>query len=183
MVIAIATLAMVILILQAIINPLRLVLVQSFKQPYEEGELPYFEINQICVSKKGIIWVLLGIGRSFLLFFVVAILAIKTRKIRRENFKDTKKVNAYIAYLLLLSLAIYPISFVSRSRTLISVLLVLSLGSIVVFCQLLLFVPKVVPPLLRALRKNPNAVISKPANMLAKMKTQLSLRRTLSSYV
>ena len=182
-VIAIAALAMVILILQAIITPLHLVLVQSFKQPYEEGELPYFEINQICVSKNGIIWVLLSVGRSFLLFFMVAILAIKTRKIRHENFKDTKKVNAYIAYLLLLSCAIYPISLVSRSRTLNSVLYVLSLGSIAVFCQLLLFVPKVVPPFLRALRKNPNAVISKPANMLAKMKTQLSLRQTLSSYV
>ena len=150
--------------LQATISPLRFVLVEIFKQPFEDGVLPYFEINQVCGSES-IIMTVLPTSEDVMVFLIISILAIKTRKIRRENFKDTKKINAYIAYLYLMILTIYPIYILvaPSSPTLQSSMFTLTVSSVAVLCQLLLFVPKVVPPFLRAMKRNPKAVISKSA--------------------
>ena len=163
--------------LQATISPLRFVVLEIFKQPFEDGELPYFEINQVCVSES-IILSILPTCEDAMILMTIAILAIKTRKIRRENFKDTKKINAYIAYLYLLIFMIYPIYLLvaPSSPTLHSAIVSLTVSSVAVLCQLLLFVPKVVPPFLRAMKRNPNAVISKSAKMLTTMRTQPSWR-------
>ena len=163
--------------LQAVISPLRFVLVEIFKQPFEEGELPYLEINQVCVSES-VILTILPTCEDAMILLIIAILAIKTRKIRRENFKDTKKINAYIAYLYLIIFTIYPIYLLlaPSSPTLQSSIFTLTVSSATVLCQLLLFIPKVAPPFLRALKRNPNAVISKSAKMLTTVHAQTSWR-------
>ena len=163
--------------LQATISPLRFVVLEIFKQPFEDGELPYFEINQVCVSES-VILTILPTCEDAVMFLIIGILAIRTRKIRHENFKDTKKINAYIAYLYLMIFTIYPIYILlaPSSPTLQSSLFTFTVSSAAVLCQLLLFVPKVVPPLLRAMKRNPNAVISKSATKLTTMRTQTSWR-------
>ena len=163
--------------LQTTVSPLHFVLLQTFEQPFEDGEFPYFEINQVCVSED-IIFDLLPAFEYVLLLLIIAILAIKTRKIRRKNFKDTKKINAYIAYLYLLIFLVYPIYLLvaPSSPTVRSAIFTLTVSSVAVLCQLLLFVTKVVPPFLRAVKRNPNAVISKSAKMLTTLRTQTSWR-------
>ena len=174
---ALAGFKVLFLSLQATISPLRFELIEIFKQPFEDGVLPYFEINQVCVSES-IILTILPTCEDAMIFLIIPILAIKTRKIRRKNFKDTKKINAYIAYLYLLIFMIYPIYLLvaPSSPTVRSAIFTLTVSSIAVLCQLLLFVTKVVPPFLRAVKRNPNAVISKPAKMLTTMRTQTSWR-------
>ena len=57
---------------------------------------PYYEVVQLCYSEYLQIWTAVAIAEVGILMLVVAFLAFKTRKIRRNHFKDTKKVNVYL---------------------------------------------------------------------------------------
>jgi len=84
--------------------------------------------------------------------FMVAFLAFKTRKIRRRDFKDTKKVNIYVFMNILLICVVVPFWWVLRTvndNASSVVVLYLGYGGTAALCQLLLFVPKVLPPFMR----------------------------------
>ena len=115
---------------------------------------PYIEVVQYCSSKYLHIWLIIVLGEVGILIFVVAILAFKTRKIRRNHFKDTKKVNVYLFMNILLICVIIPFWWVLRTVNDSSasvVILYLGYAGTATLCQLLLFVPKVMPPLMRQL--------------------------------
>jgi len=113
---------------------------------------PYYEVVQFCFSEYLQIWVAVSLAEVGLLIFVVAFLAYKTRKIRRKHFKDTKKVNIYLFMNILLICVLVPFWWVLRTASDPAssiVILYLGYGGTATLCQLLLFVPKVLPPLVR----------------------------------
>ena len=118
-----------------------------------------------------------------ILIFVVAILAFKTRKIRRKHFKDTKKVNIYLFMNILLICVIVPFWWVLRTVNDSSssvVLLYLGYAGTATLCQPLLFVPKVMPPLMSQLfHKIPEKNIRKINDLFSeKMNTATSTMST-----
>ena len=111
---------------------------------------PHYEVIQLCYSEYLEIWLFISLAEVGILIFVVAFLAFKTRKIRRKHFKDTKKVNIYLFMNILLICVLVPFWWVLRTvndPTSTVVVLYLGYGGIATLCQLLLFVPKVFPPL------------------------------------
>ena len=115
---------------------------------------PYIEVVLYCSSNYLHIWLIIVLGEVGILIFVVAFLAFKTRKIRQKHFKDTKKVNIYLFMNILLICEIFPLWWVVRklnySASSVISLYVGYAGS-AALCQLLLFAPKVMPPLARQL--------------------------------
>ena len=113
---------------------------------------PHYEIIQFCYSDYLQIWTIVALSEVGILIFVVAFLAFKTRKIRREHFKDTKKVNIYLFMNILLICVLLPFWWVLRTvndPAASLVVLCLGYGGTAALCQLMLFVPKILPPLMR----------------------------------
>lgn len=113
---------------------------------------PYYQVHQYCHSRHLSVWLGLVLGKLGVLFVAVIYLAIKTRKIRRSNFKDTKKVNIYIFSTMMVVIIHMTLFFLFKSTnnaiaTHLMVYLAFSVTGLL--CQLLLFVPKVTSPILR----------------------------------
>ena len=82
------------------------------------------------------------------LLSIILPLAICTRNIRHKNFKDTKKLMVFI-YMLLLIMAVVSPSYivynVVEDQVTASILLVVGILVVSAACQLILFLPKVLP--------------------------------------
>ena len=110
---------------------------------------------QQCVSNSYTLWLILAYGYSGVLGICLIIAAIKTRKIERDNFKDTKKVCAFVFFLLCTIVVTGGLwGVLGSAGSISSSNLILSIGSC--SADLLhvgfLFVPKVVPPLIRRIK-------------------------------
>ena len=94
---------------------------------------------------------------SFVILLMIGYLAVRTRKIKYTNFKDTKKINLLIALLVVigcLTAAAYVILHQLHMEPTGNIILILGILSIPTLCQLILFTPKVVPIVLeRCFRK------------------------------
>ena len=116
----------------------------------------YTEVEQRCYSKQLLLWFCILYLNIEGLSLVLIIIAVKTRKIHRENFKDTKKVNAFIFILLIVIYVINVQWLILRSigvrKGYSSIPLHISHVVVVVSCQALLFIPKILPPLKRSLK-------------------------------
>ena len=115
---------------------------------------PYYEVVQFCSSDSLRTWLTLVFSEMGVVMLLVALLAYKTRKIRRKHFKDTKKVNIYIFMSILLICVAMPQWWVLRTNNFPAASLVIvfvGFGGNALLCQILLFIPKVVPPLARRL--------------------------------
>ena len=85
------------------------------------------------------------------LLSIILPLAICTRKIRHKNFKDTKKLMVFIYMLLLIVAVIVPmhiVFIVVGNLAAANILLVVGILVISAACQLILFLPKVLPAVL-----------------------------------
>ena len=115
---------------------------------------PHYEISQYCTSSNIAVWFALIFGKVGILFTIVLFLAVKTRKIQRENFKDTKKVNIYIFVTVLIVAMLIPVWFLLEGTGNVigtGIVIYIAFGATGLFCQVMLFAPKVLPPLLRSL--------------------------------
>ena len=66
-------------------------------ETYQDTASPaYIKIVQSCYSTYLRTWLAVVYAEVGILMTVVALLAFKTRKIRRKHFKDTNKVNIYL---------------------------------------------------------------------------------------
>lgn len=113
---------------------------------------PHYEITQICQSNYLEVWLGILLGKVGLLFAIVLVLAVKTRKIRKSNFKDTKKVNGYIFSTVMIVITMMSLYFLFRStenHVAAHLMVYLAFGITGFLCQLFLFVPKVTAPLLK----------------------------------
>ena len=115
----------------------------------------YTEVEQRCYSKQILLWFCILYLNIEGLVLALIVVAVKTRKIRRENFKDTKKVNAFIFILLIVIYTISAQWMIFRSigvkKGYASIPLHIGHIIVVVSCQGLLFIPKILPPLQRDL--------------------------------
>ena len=105
----------------------------------------FIRVEWSCHSDYVFIWITLGISYFFLLSAAVIIVAVKSRKIRRAQFKDTKKVNLFIFLLviicpgsLLYSQFFYSFWFIFFVNYVVHILAAF-------LCQIILFVPKIWP--------------------------------------
>ena len=90
---------------------------------------------------------------TYLILFllVISCLAVRTRKIRHKNFKDTKKINILISLVIISSffgLTLYGIFSQTQQEIKANITLVCALLSFPTLCQLILFTPKILPVLL-----------------------------------
>ena len=80
---------------------------------------------------------------------MILVVAVKTRKIKRTNFKDTKKVNLLIVTLISVIIfsstgwALLQFTDNNASKAIVSIAFALT----AFLCQVFLMVPKVIPPM------------------------------------
>ena len=159
---------LVVIVLLIVVGDMVLLLIWFFVDPfmmrsitryiYEHHDTPpYYEIRQYCTSNKIAVWFALIFGKVGVLFAFVLFLAIKTRKIQRENFKDTKKVNIYIFVTVLIVATLIPVWFLLEGTGNVQgmgIVIYIAFGATGLLNQLMLFTPKVFPPMLRSLGYN-----------------------------
>ena len=125
-------------------------------ETYQKEALPpHYEVVQQCRCRYLTFWSSSVFFYSGIILSLLLLIAFKTRKIKRENFKDTKKVNAYILSLFILICLFFSLWQVLRTvnQPIASKLIVgAAYGMAALFCQLFLFAPKTIPPFLRHVR-------------------------------
>ena len=127
-------------------------LIVDYETYVPEGRPPYYSVVQYCYSEYTQIWLVLVFGEIGVLSIAVVIMAIKTRKIKRSDFKDTKKVSAYVLLVIVAMCLLLPLWWTLRlaeNAIAGNIIIYLGYGTTAVLCQLFLFAPKVVPPLRR----------------------------------
>ena len=115
-------------------------------------------IEERCISEYAFLWFLLLLIYYFLLSAAVVIVAIKSRKIRMMQFKDTKKVNFLIFTVLFIggSSFAYANIFASTREYYFIPAYVLYFGHTLIafLCPITLFIPKIWPPLAAKISKS-----------------------------
>ena len=86
-----------ILIIWANVDDARIIDVEQF---VSQRVPPFFQVTQECQSKHINIWRASLVSYSAILGLVMVLLAILTRKIKRKDYKDSKKINILILLLL-----------------------------------------------------------------------------------
>jgi gamma-aminobutyric acid type B receptor len=116
---------------------------------------PFFRVIQECQSNYHNIWLLVVFGYSIVLGLVMVLLAVLTRKIKRKNYKDSKKINVLVAALIFDTCIGVPlwIMFRSIASTILS-RLSYNIGTLVaaLLCQVILILPKTLPLIVRKYR-------------------------------
>ena len=113
-----------------------------------EGSFPHYDITQDC-TPPSIVFAVLDPLQIVLIYIIVVVLAILTRKIPRQHFKDTKKVNMFIYSEVLITCILLSLSMIITNREIQLYLTVAQVNSHAILCQMFLFLPKCLPPLLR----------------------------------
>lgn len=118
-----------------------------FFNPY--SAIPYFLVFQFCVSNHYNIFFSVTFCYSAIFIIFVMILAVLTRKVSIDTFKDTKLVNCFVfcsigSLVLLTTLSfIFYFNADEVSRILGFFLYIASLLVVTLFCVFLLFIPKI----------------------------------------
>ena len=114
---------------------------------------PFVQVIQVCQSKHQNVWHAFLIGYSMILGLVMILLAILTRKIKRKDYKDSKKINILVVALTLDIGFSMPLWIIFRSNdddTIMSNLVYnFSITTVAVLCQVILILPKIVPLVVR----------------------------------
>ena len=116
-----------------------------------EGSFPYYEVVQVCTSPNIVAGAVFECEVS-LFNIAVIVLAFLMRKIRRQHFKDTKKVNAFLYFYSLIEYSFGPLSAIITNREAEIYIVFVTPNSTAILCQVFLFLPKILPPLLRHLK-------------------------------
>jgi gamma-aminobutyric acid type B receptor len=141
---------------------------------YETKDIYHDEVDSVYIERKafchceyygvwfGILYCYVGLLIFALLFF-----AIQTRKVNRRSFKDTKKVNAFIFFTMIIFCSMFAteriLADVLEYYTYANLTLALMFLSICFICQLFLFVPKI----FLALRMSSQSVAISASNTAA----------------
>ena len=134
-----------------------------------EDSFPHYDIIQSC-APPNMVFAVLDFLQIVLLYLIVVLLAILTRKVRLQHFKDTKKVNAFIYSDILITGILLPLSIIITDSE-----VYITFGQVnshAVLCQMFMFLPKCWPPLCRHLKlkywktalKNKQSTNSKEGN-------------------
>ena len=114
---------------------------------------PYFETHSTCSCSSVGAWLLVVFSYNGVLMGLVVLMAVQTRKIKRSNFKDTKKTNAFIAITCMSVIMLLSLRFVLDMALqnhvgghMAACFAFLCTG---VYCQLFLFLPLIIVALTR----------------------------------
>ena len=118
---------------------------------------PYFELHSTCNCNSLGPWLSAVFSYNGVLMGLVVLMAVQTRKIKRSNFKDTKKTNAFIAItcmsvIILLSLW-YVMDVALQDYVSGHVIACFAFLCIGIYCQLFIFLPLAVVILTKTKRK------------------------------
>ena len=108
--------------------------------------LPYYHATTHC--NTSVLWSTLSLVYSGVLLFMVVVLAIETRHIRNDPYKDTKKVNVFIfsvVIVLAISLPLRSIFEEVKIEVGANIFEWLGYFFLSLLCQVCLFVPKTLP--------------------------------------
>jgi hypothetical protein len=114
---------------------------------------PFIQIKQECQSSgpQGF-WLIPLFSYTVFLGLIMVLLAILTRKIKRKDYKDSKKINILVVALIINASIASPLWIVFRiiSATILS-RLAYNIGTMIaaLLCQVLLVLPKIVPLVVR----------------------------------
>jgi len=133
------------LLIWVAVDPMRFVFRVKF---ISSAVPPFYEELGRCASVNTVVWLSISYGWVSLLLVLLILLAIKTRKIKRKHFKDTKKVNVFV-FCITISFALFvPLTIIFQLiefHILAYFAGVLADFCTVLSCQLLLFLPKYLP--------------------------------------
>ena len=120
----------------------------------------YTYISPECSSTYEGIWIGVQVTYILILILALVILAIMTRKVRLQHFKDTKKVNVLL-FLLCPGLAttfLYwlLLQILNSHLYVVTIPLLIGHSSLIILYQCFLILPKVYQPLLRQLKRKIN---------------------------
>ena len=135
----------VLLILWTAIDPYR-----RINNVIEHTNFITIEIHCYCKSK--FIWFALQFCYFFLLSTTVIVVAVKSRKIRYVHFKDTKKVNLFIFLLFILVICTFSYwNVLASSGFYLASVVSLYAGHMLIafLCQIILFIPKIWPSIIK----------------------------------
>ena len=149
------SLLLLVLVLTAIPNIILLLLI-AIDTPRYESEIKTVTVDSVTIARKHIfpslrenLFYLFFLGIYFILFqFMTVFIAIRTRKIEHKNFKDTKKVNfftAFLSFTVALTTAITIILSLQGNGPGASAVTATSVLIIATASQLILFLPKLLP--------------------------------------
>ena len=112
-------------------------------------------VELACYSDYTFVFFALLFGYFFLLLIAVVLVAIKSRKIQRTHFKDTKKVNLIIFLLCILTCTFAYWNILLYAGLYIASLIVVYTGHLLAafLCQITLFVPKLWPSIQKKIVK------------------------------
>ena len=143
-----------IIVLAVIPNIVVVTLIAVFPPEYNTTNIYRETYTEVHIELKSTNYFVIGgiIASYVTLFsFIILFLAIRTRKIKHKNFKDTKKLSFFI-YCLLFSLAIksplYIIFLVKENEPAANIILVVGMMFVSFASQVILFLPKVLPTFL-----------------------------------
>ena len=111
---------------------------------------PYHRVTRACHSKNLGIWLIAVFAYNGLIILLVIFLAVQTRHVEWCNFKDTKKVNAYIFTVVAIIAIAVPLSYIFSYTQVKSelgghIISVVAYLSIAVLGQVFLFASKILP--------------------------------------
>ena len=118
-----------------------------------------YEIVQQCESEYDYIWLVLVYGYSAIIGLVLIGASFKTRKVKQENFKDTKKITILVTSLIFMALvcgALWEILRLIGDSIASKLVIGLTFCMIALLSEVFLFLPKILPALLRQF-KLPNS--------------------------
>ena len=122
------------------------------KLVHEDGFSSTYEIVQLCESEYYSIWLVLVYGYSAIIGLVLIGASFKTRKVKQENFKDTKKITILVTSLIYMTLvcgALWGILRLIGGSIASKLVIGLAYCLIALLSEVFLFLPKILPALLR----------------------------------
>ena len=123
---------------------------------HSDARPPYYEVVQHCQSEHSAIFLTVSHLYGGIVMALLAFMAFKTRKIHRENFRDTKKVNALIStYIIVICIVSSLWSLLRGVGNPIASKSILTIGFLTIptICNVYLFFPKTLIPLQRSITK------------------------------
>ena len=138
---------LIILILWTIIDILHL---EERRTYIPSAQPPYYQSTRRCTCRNLGIWVMTAHAYNGVIILLVMFLAVQTRHIKWCNFKDTKKVNAYIFTVVAINAIAVPLWYIfiyTQVEFQVGghISSVIAYLSIAMLCQLFLFAPKTLP--------------------------------------
>ena len=108
----------------------------------------HYRVTRGCISINSGYWVITAHAYNVVIILLVIFLAVQTRHIKWRNFKDTKKVNAYIFTVVVILAIAVPLWYIfSRTQFEVGghISFVIAYLSVAILCQIFLFASKTLP--------------------------------------